>query len=143
VQPVRVFIVDDQEPFRLAAAAVVEATEGFVVTGGAESGEQCLDVLLGAGGTDAARAEVDLVLMDLNLPGIDGLECTRRLRAAGHEAVVFVVSTYDEDDMSDEAREAGAATYVAKSAFDPDRLDSEWARASTGSSGVPSSSSAS
>jgi DNA-binding NarL/FixJ family response regulator len=122
MESVRVLIVDDQEPFRLAAAAVVEATEGFVVSGAVDSGEAAVDFLVDGG-------DADLVLMDVNLPGMDGTASTRRLREIGFTPVVLLVSTYDEDDVGEEASACGAAAYVAKSAFEPDRLAAEWASA--------------
>ena len=67
---VRVLIVDDQEPFRRAMAAVVGETDGFVVVGSASSGEESLRM--------AATLRPDLVLMDVALPGIDGIEATGR-----------------------------------------------------------------
>ena len=73
VAMVRVLLVDDQEPFLRAMAAVVAETPGFEVVGRAASGEEALDL--------AATLLPDLVLMDVNLPGIDGLEATRRLLA--------------------------------------------------------------
>jgi DNA-binding NarL/FixJ family response regulator len=123
VSEVRVLIVDDQAPFRRAMAAVVEATDGFVVVAEAASGEESLE---------AARAHgPDLVLMDVNLPGIDGLEATRRLRTAAEPPVVLLLSTYDEADGEMFVAESGAAGYVTKSAFGPDRLSDAWT-ASTG-----------
>ena len=74
VAVVRVLLVDDQDPFLRAMAAVVEETPGFEVVGRAVSGEEALDL--------AATLLPDLVLMDVNLPGIDGLEATRRLLSA-------------------------------------------------------------
>jgi CheY-like chemotaxis protein len=71
--PVRVLIVDDQEPFRLAARMVVELTDGFEVVGEAETGEDGVAMT-----TDLAP---DLVLMDVNLPGIDGLDACRGMRS--------------------------------------------------------------
>jgi DNA-binding NarL/FixJ family response regulator len=119
---VRVLIVDDQEPFRLAARAVVEATDGFEVAGEAATGEA---------GVEAARELTpDLVLMDLNLPGIDGLEATRRiLEESEGRMVVLMVSTYEADEYAPQAAEVGAAAYISKSEFDPDRLESAWAEA--------------
>src|SRR3984893_10921866 len=68
---VRVLLVDDQPPFRLAARAVVEATDGFEVVGEAENGEASVELARGL--------RPDLVLMDVNLPGIDRLAATRQL----------------------------------------------------------------
>ena len=123
---VRVLIVDDQEPFRRAAAAVVELTDPFVVAGTAESGESCLT---------AVRAVLpDLVLMDVGLPGIDGLEAARRLSALPRPPVVVLVSTHEEEEFGDTARSCGAVAYIKKSVFGPDRLAAAWALASSGSS---------
>jgi DNA-binding NarL/FixJ family response regulator len=116
---IRVLIVDDQEPYRLAMTAVVDATDGFVVVGWAHSGEECVAA--------AERLQPDLVLMDVNLPGIDGIEATRVLRAGDRPPIVLLLSTYDEDDF--DARGSGAASYVAKAALSPDRLASAWAEA--------------
>ena len=118
---VRVLVVDDHESFRQVAAAVVEATGGFVVVGSVGSGEESL---VAAEGT-----EPDLVLMDINLPGIDGIEATRQLRAMPRPPVVILLSTYDEADFGSRARECGAAGYLAKSAFGTDRLAAVWASA--------------
>jgi CheY-like chemotaxis protein len=119
VTDVRVLVVDDQEPFRRAMAAVVEGTEGFVVVGVVASGE---DSFLAV-----AQLAPDLVLMDINLPGIDGIEATRRLRRGGTGPVVVLLSTYDEDEF--EFEDSGAAAYVTKAAFGPERLAEEWAAA--------------
>jgi len=113
---VRVLVVDDQEPFRRAMASVVDATEGFAVVGSATTGEESLV---------AARALLpDLVLMDVNLPGIDGIEATRRLTADADGPVVLLLSTYDEDEV--DAVGCGAAAYIPKAAFGPDRLADAW-----------------
>jgi DNA-binding NarL/FixJ family response regulator len=122
---VRVLIVDDQEPFRMAARMVVEATEGFDVVGEAESGEDSV--------TMAAELAPDLVLMDVNLPGINGLDATRQILAragAGSNAVVvLLLSTYEEDEYAPRAAECGAAAYIPKAVFGPDRLEAAWAAA--------------
>jgi len=119
---VRVLIVDDQEPFRRAMAAVVDATDGFVAVGSATSGEESLAV--------AAELRPDLVLMDINLPGIDGIEAARRLVSEADGPVVVLLSTYDEDQF--ELDGCGASAYVAKAAFGPDRLSEAWADAGRG-----------
>jgi len=116
--PVRVLIVDDQEPFRLAARMVVDVTDGFDVVGEAETGEDAV--------TMAADLAPDLVLMDVNLPGIDGLEATRRILAAEGAPVVLLLSTYEEEEYAPRAAECGAAAYIPKAVFGPDRLETAW-----------------
>jgi DNA-binding NarL/FixJ family response regulator len=119
---VRVLLVDDQAPFLRAMSAVVAETAEFKVVGEASSGE---DSILAV-----ADLLPDLVLMDVNLPGIDGLEATRRLRGRRCPPVVLLLSTYDEDAGAHFLAECGAAAYVTKSAFGPDRLREVWAAAS-------------
>jgi DNA-binding NarL/FixJ family response regulator len=121
VGDIRVLVVDDQAPFRRAMAAVVEETDGFVVVGLAATGEEAVDL--------AATLAPDLVLMDVNLPGIDGLEATRRVRAGSQPPVVLLLSTYDESDGPGFVAESGAAAYVTKSAFGPDQLFATYASA--------------
>jgi DNA-binding NarL/FixJ family response regulator len=124
VGEVRVLIVDDQEPYRRAMAAVVEATDGFQVAGSATTGEEAL--------VAAAEVAPDLVLMDVNLPGIDGIEATRRLRAGHGAPVVVLLSTYEEDQV--DTAGCGAAAYIPKAAFGPDRLSTAWDGADRASS---------
>ncbi|MGH2634766.1 MAG: response regulator [Actinomycetota bacterium] len=122
VMPVRVLIVDDQEPFRMAARLVVEATDGFEVAGEAETGEDSV--------TMAHDLKPDLVLMDVNLPGINGLDATRQILSDGADTtVVLLLSTYEEDEYAPRAAECGAAAYIPKAVFGPDRLESAWAAA--------------
>jgi CheY-like chemotaxis protein len=116
VTDVRVLVVDDQDPFRRAMAAVVEETDGFVVVGSVASGEDSL--------TAVAELAPDLVLMDVNLPGIDGIEATRALRANGDGPVVVLLSTYDAEEF--DLKGSGAASYVAKASFGPERLVEAW-----------------
>lgn len=116
---VRVLIVDDQETFLRAMRAVVTATDGFVVVGEARSGEQSLQA--------TATLAPDLVLMDVHLPGIDGIEATRLLTTASDGPVVLLLSTYPADQV--DAAGCGAAAYLAKASFGPDRLSAAWAAA--------------
>jgi DNA-binding NarL/FixJ family response regulator len=119
LMPVRVLIVDDQEPFRMAARLVVEATDGFEVAGEAETGEDSV--------TLARELKPDLVLMDVNLPGINGLDATRQiLDGQSGPVVVLLLSTYEEAEYAPRAAECGAAAYIPKASFGPDRLESAW-----------------
>jgi DNA-binding NarL/FixJ family response regulator len=121
VQRIRVLVVADSVSFRRTAAAVVEATDGFQVAGCANSGEEAVVL--------AAAAWPDLVLMDVNLPGMDGVEATRRLHALSPAPVVILLSTCNQDDGEGWARESGAAGYVAKSSLGTERLEAAWALA--------------
>jgi DNA-binding NarL/FixJ family response regulator len=122
VDEVRVLIVDDQEPFRRAMAAVVAETDGFSVVGTVTTGEESLEA--------TASLRPDLVLMDVNLPGIDGIEATRRIVSDPDGPVVLLLSTYDVDQVDLEG--SGAAAYVAKAELAPDRLSAAWRDARDG-----------
>ncbi|TMF78347.1 MAG: response regulator [Chloroflexi bacterium] len=117
---VLVLICDDQAAFRAAAREVVNATDGFQVVGEVESGEE--SVVL------AGRLHPDLVLMDVHLPGIDGLEASRRIRAADSKVVVVLLSTYDSAEFAGRLAGSGANAFISKMAFGPDGLSDVWAR---------------
>jgi CheY-like chemotaxis protein len=118
VADVRVLIVDDQEPFRRAIAAVVSETDGFVVVASTSSGEEALLAV--------TRLRPSLVLMDVNLPGIDGIEATRQITKEPDPPVVVLLSTYDREEF--DISGCGATSYLAKAAFGPDLLTAAWAR---------------
>lgn len=116
--PVPVLVVDDHPEFRAAARAVVESTGRFVMAGEAASGED--------GVAMAAELRPGLVLMDVNLPGIDGIEATRRLLAEAPATVVILCSTYRPSDLPDAAAGCGAAGYVRKEDLGARLLESVW-----------------
>jgi len=120
-EPVSVLVVDDQAPFRVAARSVVRATKGFEVVGEAKSGEEALEAV--------ARLEPHLVLMDINMEGMGGIEASRRIRDEHPATQVVLLSTYDEDDLPADARTCGAAAYVHKERFGPDVLEETWDKA--------------
>lgn len=109
-----VLIVDDQAAYRDAADLVVELADGFERVGFAESGEDAIQL--------AAALHPDVVLMDVNLPGIDGFEATRQILAADPGARVVVLSTYSGEEYGERARAVGAVAFVSKGDFGPDSL---------------------
>lgn len=126
---IRVLIVDDQKPFRDAARAVVEASDGFDVVGETETGEAAVQA--------ARDLKPDLVLMDVNLPGINGLDATRQiLEESKGVVVVLLLSTYEEVEYGPKAAECGASAYIPKSKFEPDRLVEAWTSARAAASGA-------
>jgi DNA-binding NarL/FixJ family response regulator len=118
VADVPVLIVDDQAPFRRAARMVVTATPGFAVVGEAESGEEAVAL--------AGELHPGLVLMDINLPGINGIEATRRIVATQPGTVVLLLSTYQAGDLPADATACGAAGYVHKEQFAPAVIVEAW-----------------
>ena len=119
---VRVMLVDDQPQFMAAMAAVVAETPGFLVVGQASTGEQCLRL--------SPALVPDLVLLDVNLPGLDGVEVAGRLLAGQAPPVVFLLSTYDEDVGERFVADSGASAYISKAVLAPDVLTRAWATAS-------------
>ena len=116
---VSVLIVDDQAPFRRAAAAVVKETRGFAVVGEADSGEEAVEL--------AGTLAPQLVLMDINMGGISGIEATRRITSASPDVAVVLLSTYQADDLPADAATSGAVAYVNKEEFGPQVLQDVWA----------------
>ncbi len=105
----------------MAARMVVDATDGFDVVGEAETGEDSVAM--------AEELRPDLVLMDVNLPGINGLDATRQILSGSDAVVVLLLSTYEEEEYAPRAAECGAAAYIPKAVFGPDRLVSAGAAA--------------
>jgi two-component system, NarL family, invasion response regulator UvrY len=117
-RPVPVLIVDDQAFFRSAARAVLAVMPGFAAVGEACSGEEAL--------TRVEEFVPELVLMDIHLPGISGIEATRQIRAAHPEVAVVLLSTYKAEDLPADARNCGALAYLNKEDFGPEVLERIW-----------------
>lgn len=117
--PVRVFAVDDSASFLRSVGLVVAATPGFELLGTAAAGLEALDAL-------SHRSDVDLVLLDVNLPDLSGIEVARRLDDAGHREVVVLMSTSDPADLPSHAFERGVAGFLAKEQLTTAWLRSVW-----------------
>ena len=115
---VRVLTVDDQVVFRRAAHDVIAATPGFESVGDAETGEEALDAV--------ERLHPELVLLDVRMPGMGGIEAARRITASHPETVVVLISIEDSAEFADEAHGSGAAALVRKQEFGPALLRSIW-----------------
>ena len=108
---VRVVIVDDQPPFRAAARTVVSLLKGWEVVAEVDNGEDAV--------TAVDQTDPIVVLMDINLPGISGIEATRRITAAHPTTRVVLMSTYQADDLPADAAACGASAYVRKEDLTP------------------------
>ncbi len=104
--PIRILVVDDHPVVRTGVQGMLATNADFEVVGEAADGEEAV--------SQVAALEPDVVLMDLRMPNVDGVEATRRIRA-GHPATqVLVLTTYDTDEDILRAVEAGAVGYLLK-----------------------------
>lgn len=107
--PVRVVLVDDQPLLREGIATILEAQPALTVVGQASSGEEALEVV--------ARTQPHVVCMDVEMPGMNGLEATRRIVAENPEGPkVLVLTTFNRDDYLLAALRAGASAFLLKTA---------------------------
>lgn len=110
---VRVVLVDDQDLVRAGFRVILDAQPDLEVVGEAADGEAAIRV--------AGEAHPDVVCMDVQMPGVDGLEATRRLVAGGDPPAVLVLTTFDHDDYLFRALRAGASGFLLKSSS-PEQL---------------------
>ncbi len=113
----RVLAVDDSDVFLRVAASVISGTNGLRLIGTVRSGEEAIRVL--------PQLQPDLVLVDLKMPGMDGVQTTRIIRRDEPRTVVIVISA-ELDGLSDVARAAGAAATLDKRDVVPHTLDALW-----------------
>jgi DNA-binding NarL/FixJ family response regulator len=115
---VTVMIVDDQPPFRAAARAVVDRVAGFELVAEVASGEEAVETCADVG--------PHLVLMDINMGALDGIEATRIITESDPSVKVILVSTYGLDDLPPGARSSGAIAYVNKDELSPRVIRRLW-----------------
>ena len=119
----RVLIVEDDR-------SVGSVLQDFLL----ELGHESELVLSAEGALDRLHQNrPDLILLDFRLPGINGLDATRQILDGSDRQVILLLSTYEEEEYAPRAAECGAAAYIPKSAFGPDRLSDAWAAATTAS----------
>ena len=104
--PIRVLVVDDQELVRLGFCVILDAADGITVVGEAANGEAAV--------SQVAAHGPDVVLMDIRMPGMDGLEATRLITRGPAGPKVVMLTTFDLDDYVYEALRAGASGFLLK-----------------------------
>jgi len=104
--PIKVLVVDDQELVRAGFAVILEATDGITVVGEAADGAAAV--------RQAAEHQPDVVLMDIRMPGMDGLEAARLITATVDPPKIVMLTTFDLDDYVYEALRSGASGFLLK-----------------------------
>lgn len=105
-EKIEVVVVDDQELVRAGFMSLLDAEDGIDVVGEADSGSAAVAAV--------KSALPDVVLMDIRMPGTDGIEATRRIRELDGAPEVLILTTFDTDDNVFDALEAGAAGFLVK-----------------------------
>lgn len=112
----RVVLADDQDLVRAGFRVILGTEPGIDVVGEAGDGVEAVDLV--------TRLRPDVVLMDVQMPRMDGLEATRRILAAGNGVRVVILTTFDREDYLFEALQAGASGFLLKNASPEDLVES-------------------
>lgn len=113
--PIRVTLVDDQVMVRAGFALIIGAEADLTLVGEAVDGGEAIAL--------AERADPDVMLMDIQMPGMDGIEATRRIRSLPNPPKIIVLTTFERDDYIFAALQAGASGFLIKNAPPEDLLD--------------------
>ncbi len=105
---IRILIVDDHEMVRNGLSVMMEREADFTVVGEAQNGKEAVEMV--------GKLHPDVVLMDLRMPEMDGVEAMRQIRATQDDVKFLVLTTYDSDEYIFDAIEAGAKGYLLKDA---------------------------
>jgi DNA-binding NarL/FixJ family response regulator len=109
-----ILLVDDQPMLRMGYRMILDAQPDLNVVGEAENGLEAIDL--------AARLQPNVVLMDVRMPDLDGLQATERIVASGSDSKIIVLTTFDLDEYAYGALRAGASGFLLKDAPSPDML---------------------
>ncbi|RYF93292.1 MAG: response regulator transcription factor [Caulobacteraceae bacterium] len=113
--PIRILVVDDHPVVREGVVGLVERQTDMSVVEQASNGREAVEAF--------ARSRPDVTLMDIQMPGVDGVEAIERIRAIDAEAAIIVLTTYPGDTQALRALKAGAAGYLLKNCIRKDLLD--------------------
>ena len=103
---IRVAVVDDHQWVRAGFASMLSSQPGFTVVGDAVNGDEAVRL--------CQRMEIDVILMDIRMPGLDGIEATRQITAAGDRPRIIMLTTFDLDEYVYDALGAGASGFLLK-----------------------------
>jgi DNA-binding NarL/FixJ family response regulator len=109
-----ILLVDDQPMLRMGYRMILDAQPDLSVVGEAENGFEAVEL--------TARVSPDVVLMDVRMPGLDGVEATERIVASGSPSRIIILTTFDLDEYAYGALRAGASGFLLKDAPPPDML---------------------
>ncbi len=112
---IRILIADDHGVMRAGLRAMLEDESAVDVIGEAANGEEVLKL--------ASELNPEIVLLDIGMPGIDGIEATRRLRKDAPQTKVLILSVYEDESLLREAIRAGASGYIVKRAAGEELID--------------------
>jgi CheY-like chemotaxis protein len=114
-EPHRILVAEDDEDFLDALSALLERDGCFEIVGHARNGDEAVELV--------SRLDVDAVVMDIEMPVVDGVEATRQLHELAPDLPIVAISGHDYEERVLEIRNAGASDYVRKSRVEEDLLN--------------------
>jgi len=117
--PIRILIADDHQILRAGLRTLLNADPNFEVIGEATNGEEAVEA--------AQQLKPDIVLMDLSMPGIDGLEATRQLSRLAPETRILILTMHEDFAILKELMNSGASGYIIKRAAESELIDAIYA----------------
>ncbi len=112
---IRVVVVDDHPAVRLGLADFLDAQDGIEIVGQAENGAQAVEL--------SSSTDPDVVVMDIRMPELDGIEATRLIKQHRPETGVLLLTAYEEDELATAGRAAGADAFFLKGIFGAELVD--------------------